>query len=130
MFTSNRYFFYLFLGEEAEKAFQKLRDRYTRAKKGVQECMKSGKSCPKSSKQIGWKSTLAQENQKATFYHRKKMYQKNLVTAKSFEILFQSSGEEWGLTYSDKTSHKDVHTSVIIWLIFDLPNLKENAKSR
>ena len=43
MLTSKRYFF-LFLGEEAEKAFQKLRDRYTRAKKGVQECMKSGTS--------------------------------------------------------------------------------------
>ena len=44
MLISKRYFFFLFLGEEAEKAFQKLRDRYTRAKKGVQECMKSGTS--------------------------------------------------------------------------------------
>ena len=44
MLTSKLYFFYLFLGEEAEKTFQKLRDRYTRVKKGVQECMKSGTS--------------------------------------------------------------------------------------
>ena len=44
MLTSKPYFFYLFLREEAEKAFQKLRDRSTRAKKGVQECMKSGTS--------------------------------------------------------------------------------------
>ena len=36
--------FFLVLGDEAEKLFQKLRDRYTRAKKALQEQNKSGTS--------------------------------------------------------------------------------------